>query len=199
MKSKALRLPVIVFILITGFLFVINIQLDKPLILLERFFPGFGWIEILLLAVFGAIVIYHMQDPAKVPQWRKITWLIFSIVFFSQLILGIAGIDNRFLMTGKLHLPVPAMIISGPIYRGQLSIMTILFLSTIILSGPAWCSQLCYFGALDNLAASRKRNVKPLKFVWQIKLVLLPVLILVKYRVGGLQSKSSIFYYQKMK
>jgi len=179
MKSKVLRLPVIVFILITGFLFVINIQLDKPLILLERFFPGFGWIEILLLAVYGAIVIYQMQDPLKVPRWRRITWLIFSFVFFSQLILGMAGVDNRFLMTGKLHLPVPAMILSGPIYRGQLSVMTILFFSTIILSGPAWCSQLCYFGALDNLAASVKRSSRPLKYVWHMKLVLLPVFILV--------------------
>ena len=31
--------------------------------------------------------------------------------------------------------------------------MPILFISTVILSGPAWCSQLCYFGAFDNLAA----------------------------------------------
>jgi ferredoxin-type protein NapH len=178
MKIKDLRLPVIVFILIAGFLLVINTQLDNPLILLERFFPGYGWIEILLLALFGAVVIHQMQDAAKVPQWRRITWLIFSFVFFGQLILGVSGVDGRFLMTGKLHLPVPAMIISGPLYRGQLSIMTILFLSTVILSGPAWCSQLCYFGALDNLVASGKRNARPLKYVWHVKGGILTVLIL---------------------
>ena len=53
-------------------------------------------------------------------------------------------------MTGKLHLPVPMMILAGPIYRGHTSVMSILFLSTLILSGPAWCSHLCYFGAIDN-------------------------------------------------
>jgi ferredoxin-type protein NapH len=50
----------------------------------------------------------------------------------------------------------PMMILGGPIYRGQLSVMTILFLSTVILTGPAWCSQLCYFGAFDNLAPGAK-------------------------------------------
>lgn len=179
MKIRNIRLPVLVSVLIAGFLLVINTQLDNPLILLEMFLPGFGWIEILLLAMYGAIIIYQMQDPGKVPQWRRITWLIFSFVFFGQLILGITGVDSRFLMTGKLHLPVPAMILSGPLYRGQLSIMTILFLGTIILSGPAWCSHLCYFGALDNMAASGKRNVKPFKYVWQMKLVILPALILI--------------------
>ena len=43
-------------------------------------------------------------------------WLIFSIIFFTQLILGVAGVD-KLLMTGKLHLPVPALIAAGPLYR----------------------------------------------------------------------------------
>jgi hypothetical protein len=40
-------------------------------------------------------------------------------------------------MSGKLHLPVPMMILAGPIYRGHLSVMSILFVSTVVLSGPA--------------------------------------------------------------
>jgi polyferredoxin len=36
--------------------------------------------------------------------------------------------------------------------------MTFLFLSTIILTGPAWCSHLCYFGGIDNLVAGKKTN-----------------------------------------
>jgi len=58
---------------------------------------------------------------------------------------------------GKLHLPVPAMILAGPVYRGEMSVMTILFLTTVVLSGPAWCSHICYFGGMDNHFASRKK------------------------------------------
>lgn len=56
------------------------------------------------------------------------------------------------------------MILAGPIYRGHISVMTILFLSTVVLSGPAWCSHLCYFGAIDNLAASGKTRRGSIKY-----------------------------------
>jgi len=52
-------------------------------------------------------------------------------------------------MTGKLHLPTPSMILAGPAYRREIGFMTWLFLSTIILNGPAWCSHLCYMVSLD--------------------------------------------------
>jgi polyferredoxin len=89
--------------------------------------------------------------------WRRRLWTFFSIVFFSQLAIGLLGAE-RFLMSGDLHLPIPAMIIAGPIYRGHGLFMPILFLSTVLLVGPAWCSYLCYIGSWDlNSAASRKR------------------------------------------
>ena len=96
------------------------------MILAERFLKGSGWVEILLISSYGAYVSFKMQDPMNVPKWRKITWTIFSVVFFTQLIIGLSGFE-KFLMTGKLHLPIPMMILAGPIYRGQLSVMTILF------------------------------------------------------------------------
>ena len=153
MKFQKYYLPLSVFILTFSLLSVVQLKLENPIILVERFIKGGGWIEIFLIACYGAFAAYKMQDPLNVPVWRKLTWTIFSLFFFSQLIFGLAGV-HKFLMTGKLHLPVPIMILAGPIYRGQLSVMTILFLSTIVLSGPAWCSQLCYFGAFDNLASS---------------------------------------------
>lgn len=72
-------------------------------------------------------------------------------------------------MTGKLHLPVPMMILAGPIYRGHISVMPILFVSTVLLSGPAWCSHLCYFGAIDNLAAGGKTHRGPIRNKWALK------------------------------
>jgi len=113
-----------------------------------------------------------------VPKWRRITWTIFSVVFFTQLILGLSGLE-KFLMTGKLHLPVPMMILAGPIYRGHLSVMTILFLSTIILTGPAWCSHLCYFGAFDNIASRGKTQRGKLKNKTAIKSTILLLVIIV--------------------
>jgi ferredoxin-type protein NapH len=136
---------------------IVQLKVENPLLLAERFAQNTGWIEILFIGLYGAIVAWKMVDPKKVPRWRIITWNIFSIVFFSQLILGIL-FNEKFLMTGKLHLPIPAMILSGPLYRGQISIMTVLFLGTIVLTGPSWCSQLCYFGAIDGNFARLKSH-----------------------------------------
>jgi len=41
------------------------------------------------------------------------------------------------------------MILAGPAYRREIGFMTWLFLSTIILNGPALCSHLCYMVSLD--------------------------------------------------
>ncbi len=157
--SARLKIPFVVFTLTFILLAFVQVKVDRPMLMAERFFEGSGWIEIFLIASYGWFVAWKMQDPKEVPQWRKITWTLFSIIFFTQLILGLSGIE-KFLMTGKLHLPIPMMIVGGPIYRGELSVMTILFLSTVVLTGPAWCSHFCYFGAFDNLAAGIKRPAK---------------------------------------
>ncbi len=173
-------------------LVIVQLKVENPMLLAERFFPGGGWIEILIVGLYGAIVAWKMIEPKNVPRWRILTWTIFSIVFFTQLLLGILFSD-KFLMTGKLHLPVPAMILSGPIYRGQISIMTILFLSTIVLTGPAWCSQLCYFGAIDaNFARLRSHKGKLINKI-RIKhslifIVIIATIILRLFKVNALIS-----------
>ena len=162
-NTRLYRLPLVVFVIIAGILGFIQFRLPHlQLLLAERFTKGVGWIEVFVVAGYGAIVMYHMQDPLRTPGWRKMTWFVFTVVFFGQLLLGLT-LNGKFLMTGKLHVPVPALIIAGPLYRGQLSIMTILFLSTILITGSAWCSQLCYFGAMDNLMAGRKKSVKTIQ------------------------------------
>lgn len=178
--SKNLKkhiLPVTVGLFVFLLLAFVQIKFTvHPLILLERFMKGGGWLEIIILSLYGGVVTYKMQTPANVPEWRRITWTVFAIVFFSQLAIGLLGFD-KFLMTGKLHLPIPMMIISGPIYRGQLSVMTILFISTIILTGPAWCSQLCYFGAFDSLAARGKTKTGAIPHKAAIKSSLIILII----------------------
>lgn len=176
MTRNQYYLPVTVFTLTVTLLSLVQIKVERPMLLAERFFEGAGWFEILLISAYGAFVAFKMQNTVNVPKWRKITWTIFSVVFFTQLILGLSGFE-KFLMSGKLHLPVPVMILAGPIYRGEFSIMTVLFLSTIILTGPAWCSQLCYFGAFDNLASGGKTSKEILKHKGAIKTTILILVI----------------------
>jgi polyferredoxin len=132
-----------------------------------------------------------MQDPSKQAKWRVRTWLVFSVVFFSQLLLGILGFD-RFLMTGELHLPIPMMIIGGAVFRAEFGFMPVLFLSTVILSGPAWCSHLCYFGAFDAAmsqkkpAAGRKWRLSGPFKISVLILVLLVALILRLFNISAL-------------
>lgn len=134
----------------------------KPMLLLERIFNGGGYLQIFAIALFAALMEYNMLIPERSGWWRRFSWSLFSVIFFLQLILGIA-VDKIFLMTGELHLPVPALIISGPLYRGELSVMTLIFLSAIILSGPAWCSQYCYFGAVDSAFAGKNGQSHPIR------------------------------------
>jgi len=154
--------PVIAVLVTAGLLGIVQVVVKAPVMLLaERFFPGAGWVEVMVLALYAGWVTEKMVDPAKTPAVRRRLWLVFSIVFFAQLILGLAGVE-KLLMTGKLHLPVPALILAGPLFRGEGFFMLILFGATVLLAGPAWCSYLCYIGAWDNLAAAGKKVPKSL-------------------------------------
>lgn len=141
---------------------VVEWKVKMPMLLVERFFPGWGWVEVILLSGYAAFLFVKLHDVRTSALWRRRSWTLFAVFFFAQLVAGLLGCDEC-LMTGKLHFPIPALILGGAVYRLKIGFMPILFLSTVILSGPAWCSQLCYFGAFDNLAAySRKIGNKRL-------------------------------------
>ncbi|MCU0592799.1 MAG: 4Fe-4S binding protein [Desulfobacterales bacterium] len=145
------------FILTAVLAGVVRETVGFPILMLDRFYPGWGWLEILALGVYAAWAAGRMTDPARWSPVRSRIWGLFSLVFFCQLALGIAGV-REFLMSGALHLPVPAVIVGGPIYRGGGYFMPILFAATLLIVGPAWCSHLCYIGAWDDaLSRSRKR------------------------------------------
>ena len=148
-------------ILTAGMLTVVQIVVDRPMLLVDRFFPGMGWIEILILSLYAGFLTPKILNPKTSARWRTILWLTFSVIFFSQLTLGIFGFTT-FLMTGVLHYPVPALIIAGPIYRGEDFFMPILFGSTLLFIGPAWCSYFCYLGGWDFLASQQVKRPRPL-------------------------------------
>ena len=137
-------------------------NLPIQIILADRFLPGTGRIEIFLVSFYAAWMSGKMLDPDLSRKYRPVLWTLFSALFFLQLILGLSGFE-KFLMTGSLHLPLPALIISGPLYRFSSFFMPILFLSTVFLAGPAWCSHLCYIGSWDDLSSRAwKEKKKPL-------------------------------------
>lgn len=175
-SSETARASAVGFFLTALILSIVHVKIELPLLLLERFFPGTGWIEIFVLSLYAAWIIEKMLNPASSAIWRRRIWLLFSIVFFGQLALGLVGFE-KFLMTGSLHLPIPAMIIAGPLYRWELGFMVFLFAGTILLVGPAWCSHLCYFGGWDLMASQQKR--KPTKLPQKNWLVQIFILILI--------------------
>ncbi|BDD86020.1 4Fe-4S binding protein [Desulfofustis limnaeus] len=130
-------------------------------LLADRFLPGSGWVVIFGLGLYAAWITGKMLDARATARWRRLIWSLFSVVFFSQLVLGLAGLE-KLLMTGSLHLPVPALIAAGPLFRGDGLFMVVLFATAVALAGPAWCSHLCYVGAWDNLAATVHKQSTPL-------------------------------------
>jgi len=146
--------------LATAFLLApLQIVAPYPMLLAERFARGAGWVEIAAVALYAAWICGRLLDPERQSGTRKRVWLLFSAVFYLQLVLGLAGV-RPLLMAGALHVPVPALIVAGPIYRGEGLFMPILFVATVILVGPAWCSHLCYVGAWDAYAGGLARPLR---------------------------------------
>ncbi len=155
---------------------VIQTVPHKPLLLLDRFVPGLGWLEVVFFSFFAVFITEKLLNTTNYAQWRKRIWVAFTLFFFLQLLLGLLGIEEC-LMSGKLHFPIPAMIVGGPLYRGELTFMVFLFIGTIIFSGPAWCSQLCYFGSLDLLFSGTKTKKFNPKNMLKIRYTLLVLFI----------------------
>ncbi|MGE4554501.1 MAG: 4Fe-4S binding protein, partial [Desulfovibrionaceae bacterium] len=162
-----------------------------PVLLLDRFAPGWGGLEVFGLALYAGWLTGRMLAARDTARLRLALWAGFSVVFFGQLLLGLAG-ASELLMTGRLHLPVPALILAGPAYRGGGWFMLLLFASTVALAGPAWCSHLCYVGAWDNVAArgrgDRGKTARPISrsWLWGGRAAILAMVLAVAYALRRL-------------
>ncbi len=173
--------------LLTAFLLVpVQLVMHPTGLLAERFLPTAGWWEGFLLALYAGWLADRLRDQRQVKKLRPRVWLAFSLIFFTQLILGLSGFD-KLLMTGKLHLPVPALIAAGPLYRGAGFFMAILFSASVLIVGPAWCSWLCYIGAWDDRAARAvKRPGKLPRWRPVLRLGILVVVLVTAFALGRL-------------
>ncbi len=153
-------------------------------ILAERFLHSAGWLEGFWLAIYAGWLSDRLQNPKQIRKLRPRVWLVFSIIFFTQLILGTAGLE-KLLMTGKLHLPVPALIAAGPIFRGGGFFMAILFTASVLLVGPAWCSWLCYIGAWDDrFSRAVKRPTRLPQWRNLLRVIILVLVVGVAFALG---------------
>jgi len=151
----------VAFLITAAFLALARAKAPFTVLLADRAVNGAGWMFILFISAYAAWIAMLMVENRATAKLRLRIWVLFAAVFFAQLFLGLLGFES-FLMTGRLHAPVPAVVVAGPLYRGEGFSMLMLFASTILLVGPAWCSHLCYFGAWDALAASnKKRSTRP--------------------------------------
>ncbi len=150
--------PSFISVLLTVFiLLIIRVKIVRPMLLADLFIYGSGIIEAVLLAIYAGFITWKMLELSESSKWRIRIWTFFSVVFFTQFLLGIF-VSDVFLMSGKLHVPVPMVIMAGPVFRGDGFFMPILLLSTIVLTGPAWCSYLCYIGSWDAIASNSKKR-----------------------------------------
>lgn len=148
------RFQALVFI--AAFLCLFYLRQASPLkfLLLERYWPLGGSLQIFFAAWYAAFVAGKLSDPKQSRKFRPWLWLIFGTVFFAQFALGLLGLE-RMLLSGGLHAPIPAFIIFAPLFRESLSMMPLIVLAATLLTGSAWCGLLCYFGPFDALAAGR--------------------------------------------
>jgi polyferredoxin len=153
-----MHLPAIAAALLTlGLVVPAELHTDPVMLILGRFVPGGSWVQAGLLALYAAWVAHKLMDPKVHARLRPWLWRLFSAVFFVQLLLGMAGLD-RLLLSGRLHPPVPAVILAGPVFRGEGLFMVFMLLGTLVLAGPTWCSHLCYIGSWDDAAARARRR-----------------------------------------
>lgn len=183
--------PTIAFLLTTTTLGMMQIKVSRPMLLADRFASEGGWwvsawVEILLLSLYAAVLCHGLMDPARTARWRRRAWWIFSVVFFGQLALGLAGVEQCLMRPDRLHFPIPALILAGPLYRQEGFFMPILFFCTVLMVGPAWCSHLCYMGAWDQAASDRKRKPGRLPPWHQLLRLSLAVVVLLAAWMMGL-------------
>ena len=146
------RAQALACLLVSALLLLLD-GLRPDLLLLHRLVPGWGAVQALLAGLWAGLVYGWLADRRRASVWRRRIWLLFSCVFFGQLLAGLF-LHSLFLLQGVPHLPVPGLILSCPLYRGGGSLfMPGLFAVSLLLAGSAWCSHLCYLGVWDARAA----------------------------------------------
>ena len=82
------------FLLTISGLAVARQKAPFDIILFDRFFPGGGWLAVILLGCYAAWVAGRMLQPDTSARWRRTIWLLFSAVFFPSLPWGCSALSG---------------------------------------------------------------------------------------------------------
>ena len=93
-------------------LFLLDALVPLRLLMGERILPwqGANGLAILLLAWWGGYCAEGLLNPQTSPRRRQVMWTVFASAFFLQFLLGVT-VAPSLLMTGKLHIPVPLLLL----------------------------------------------------------------------------------------
>ena len=73
-KKESLWGPVFSAIILTaGMLIVVQIMTKRPMLMVDRYFPGMGWIEIVALSLYSGFLIPKLLNPRTSIRWRSRT------------------------------------------------------------------------------------------------------------------------------
>ena len=84
-------------------------------------------------------------------------WTVFASAFFLQFLLGVT-VASALLRTGKLHIPVPFMMISGPVDREEGFFMLALFSVSVLMAVSPFASR--RVSRLPSFSASKAEHNK---------------------------------------
>ncbi len=191
-KKQEHALPMALGFLLTCLLMLPPLSSYPPMLLADRFFRfQAGALQVLAAGLWAAFVAGRLLNKSLAAKTRLRIWPLFSLVFFAQFALALAGC-GIFSMTGSLHIPVPGVIIGGAVYRLHPGFMLFLFLFSVILAGPAWCSHLCYFGSWDALAAScSKPSPHPHPLRWRLVSLVVVIVCALALRLAGAPTEAA--------
>ena len=96
------RAQALACLLVSALLLLLD-GLRPELLLLHRLMPGWGAVQALPAGLWAGLVYGWLADRRRAPLWRRRIWLLFSCVFFGQLLAGLF-LHSLFLLQGVPHL-----------------------------------------------------------------------------------------------
>jgi 4Fe-4S binding domain len=164
MKKKISRLNQILFMILSGSVTLFFLLISKVLNSGSLFFTfrigmdNFTPLLIAVLTTWSVFLTGKMVTTKKRASYRSFYWRLLSIIFFSQILVGVF-ISSNFLLSGELTIPHPSFFVfSGSHFSRFLSNALLLYFISLVLTGPSWCSHLCWLGSWDQYAASKKKR-----------------------------------------
>lgn len=154
------RAQALACLLVSALLLLLD-GLRPDLLLLHRLVPGWGAVQALLAGLWAGLVYGWLADRRRAPVWRRRIWLLFSCVFFGQLLAGLF-LHSLFLLQGVPHLLLPlGLRLAGLPWPWALVFALALGLALLPcalwlsrkLGIPVYCCGICPLGMTANLLA----------------------------------------------